>query len=151
MSGKKGNKTTKGRTSKKGAIKLGLRQETFTVTLDVWPEAPDGELRRWRNRGEFYARLFAHPDCPPTFRKIFGRIFVEELFNKSNLADPCEPELIRAFYPMVLADLQTSIPCNVDGIEAALLHALEATVPDELIEHLNAEVRALEGEGGAGK
>jgi hypothetical protein len=143
MSTKKGTQTAKGRASKKevSAGARGYRPVTFTITLDTPPEASDADLKHWREAGEIYSRLLSHADCPNEFKKAFGVIFTEELFDKSNLNDPTDPQLLRAFFPMVMVDLAANIPATAEGLETALLRLSETLVPATLKERILAEVK----------
>lgn len=145
----KGTQTKKNRARAQGpnaeAIRRGLRPVTFTITQDIWPEASDEDIKSWRERGEIYARILAHPDCPQTFADTFKAIFVDELFTKSNIADVTSPAMIRALYPMVLADMVTSVPATNDGVEASLLRVMESLVPAEIREPIRAAVMGQKG------
>ena len=87
----------------------------------------DEELRGVIIDAERIARTLEDPDCSEAYRKAFGSIFTDHLFNVSNVGME-HPTAVRVLLPLLILDLWRSRPANAD----TTLEILSITLRDTL-------------------
>lgn len=87
----------------------------------------DEELRGVIIDAERVARTLEDPECSEAYRKAFGSIYTDHLFNVSNV-DMEHPAVVRVLLPLLMLDLWRSRPANAE----TTLEILSITLRDTL-------------------
>jgi hypothetical protein len=87
----------------------------------------DEELREVIIDAERVARTLEDPECSEAYRKAFGSIYTDHLFNVSSV-DMEHPAVVRVLLPLLMLDLWRSRPANAE----TTLEILSITLRDTL-------------------
>lgn len=121
--------TRKGGT--KGKAGGSKQVEAKPLALNYKPMGDAKYFEEYRRDGEYFAAILAEPDCPDSFRGLFGAVFNEEMLCRAGRVLGFS-KLLPVIYPIVRDVLDEDGYCGTaEGLHDALIQAVEVLVPKE--------------------